>query len=217
MRERCRLPPRYAREKPTHSSRMKAFSELLGHLSALLDNETITPQAAALRMAQYIQGRIACSRVSVWAVEGDAGERCMRRIAGFDADTQAALTEPAALGVDQFAGCLSALTTQGVYICPDALADPHMAAMKDSYLLPNDIRASLDAAVSVNGDIWGMVCCAQKGAPRDWSPHEVRLVKRFADEISLRRARRRRREADATSVMRSLMRTHLLPTDTPTS
>lgn len=199
------------------ASSMKAFSELLAQLGALLDSETLTPQGAALRMAEYIQQRMACSRVSVWVMEGECGGRSMRRIAGFDADTHAALTEPTALGVEQFAGYLGALTSQGVYVCSDALADPHMAAMKDSYLLPNGIRASLDAAVSVNGDIWGMVCCAQKGAPRDWSPQEVRLVKRFADEISLRRARRRRREADATSVMRSLMRTHLLPTDTPTS
>ena len=60
-------------------------------------------------------------------------------------------------------------------------------------------------------------CCTQLGQTRHWTPNEVRLLKRFADAISVRRARRRRREAEAQSLMQRLLHPHLQATGTTAS
>ncbi len=196
---------------------MKGFSELLAHLSAQLDSGTMTLPSASVSMAEYVLGQLACSRVSVWVLDGAAGRREMRRIAGFDGVTRMPITEPALLSEDEFAAYFDALMKKGVYVCPDALADPHMAAMRASYLMPNQIGASLDATIGVNGGVWGVFCCSQHGAARHWTPQEVRLLRRFADAISVRRARRRQREAEAATLMQRLLSGEGLPVqiDTP--
>lgn len=196
---------------------MKGFAELLAHLGHQLDAGTMTLQGAALSMSEYVQGQMACSRVSVWVLEGVAGRREMRRLAGYDGVTRMPLTEPVVLHEEEFAAYFEALTMKGVYVCPDTLADPHLAAMRESYLVPNHIGASLDATIGVNGSAGGVFCCSQQDATRDWTPQEVRLLRRFTDAISVRRARRRRREAEAATLMQRLMNGEGLTahTDTP--
>lgn len=184
---------------------MKGFSELLVHVGVQLDAGTLTLQGAALSMAEYAQGQIGCSRVSMWVLDGVAGQREMRRVAGFDGVTRAPITEPALLHEEEFAAYFDALTRKGVYVCPDTLADPCMAAMRASYLEPNHIGASVGATIGVNGSVWGVFCCSQQGATRDWTPQEVCLLRRVADAISVRRARRQLREAEATTLAQRLM------------
>jgi GAF domain-containing protein len=189
----------------TRQTAMQGFPELLADLSARLDAEAVTLQVASTAMAEYVQGQLACSRVSVWGLEGEVGQRVMRRIAGFDGVSHTAITEAAELHEQEFAAYFDALTEKGVYVCPDAMTDPHLAAMRDTYLVPNGIGASLDATIGVNGSTWGVYCCAQQGATRQWTPQEVRLLRRFADAISVRRARRRQREAQAVTLMQRLL------------
>ncbi|MBC7956737.1 MAG: GAF domain-containing protein [Cytophagales bacterium] len=202
----------------TRRERMKGFPELLAHLSAQLDAEATTLQAASMSLAEYVQGQLACSRVTAWVLEGDVGHRVMRRIAGFDGVSRTPITEPAQLHEEEFAAYFEALASKGVYVCPDTQAAPNLAAMRDSYLIPNRIGASLDVTIGVNASTWGVCCCSQQGATRQWTPQEVRMVRRFAHAISVRRARRRRREAEAaTLVQRLLLSAVGLLTDTPTS
>lgn len=184
---------------------MKGFTDLLTHLSAQLDAGTLTLQGAALSMTEYMQGQMACSRVSVWQFEGEPGQRLMRRLGGYDGVSRTPLTEPAVLREEEFAAYFEVLTKKGVYVCPDTLADPHLAAMREHYLLPHDIRASLDATIGANGSTWAVYCCAQQGRTRDWTPQEVRQLRRYTDAISVRRARRRRREAEAATLMQRLL------------
>jgi GAF domain-containing protein len=169
---------------------MQEFKELLSNLATLLDTGAITLQETTTIVGRHIQGRMGCSRLTFWTLEGEAGQRVMTRVGGFDGVTNTPLLEPATLTDAEFGAYFDALTSQGIYVCDDALADERLLAMRDSYLLPFGIRASLDAAISVNGNALGVLCCAQQGATRHWLQHEVTLLKRYASEISLRRARR---------------------------
>jgi len=193
---------------------MKGFPELLSDIGTGLDSGTLSLPGASLRVAEHIQGQLGCSRVSLWAVESPSGQRVMRRLAGFDGTP---ITEPLVLGGPRLDDYFDTLAGQGVYASHDAWADPRLQAILASYLVPNDIRSSLYAAIGVNGSTWGVLCCTEHGQTRQWTPNEVRLLKRFADAISLRRARRRRREAEAQSLMQRLLRPHLqAASDTPT-
>ena len=195
---------------------MKGFQELLAHHGAQLDAGTMTLQGAASSMSRYVQGQMACSRVSVWMIDGEPGRREMRRLAGYDGVTGTPLTEPVVLHEKEFAAYFDALTQKGVYVCPDALADPNLAAMRESYLLPHHIGASLDATIGANGTTWAVYCCSQQGSTRDWTPQEVRLLRRFTDAISVRRARRRRRDAETATLMQRLMSGEGLSAETDT-
>jgi len=192
---------------------MKGFAELLGQLTALLDSESITLQGASQRMAEYIQGQMGCSRVSVWLLEGGLGEPVMRRLAGFDGVTRSFLKEVVTYCDAEFSDYFDKLTSNGVYVCPDTLLDERLGVLRDSYLKPNNIRAAMYATVGTNGTISALLCCSQQGTPRHWTPYEVRALKTYADAISLRRARRKRREADAASLAHRMLHPPGMPGD----
>jgi len=195
---------------------MKGFPELLSDIGAGLDSGALSLPDASLRVAEHVQGQLRCSRVSLWAVESRAGQRVMRRLAGFDGASRTPITDPLEVGGPRLDDYFDTLAGQGFYASHDAWADPRLQALLASYLMPNDIRSSLYAAIGVNGSTWGVLCCTQLGQTRQWTPNEVRLLKRFADAISVRRARRRRREAEARSLMQRLLHPHLQTSDTTT-
>jgi len=196
-----------ARPARTHveQDRMKEFKDLLGHIGALLDCSAVSLPEASTILGRFIQGQMDCSRLTIWVLEGHPGERTMRRIGGFDGVTNTPISGPAVLVEAEFGPYFDALTANSVYASDDTLADEHLAAMRDSYLVPHNIRASLDAAIGVNGSTLGVLCCAQQGATRQWRQQEIRLLKRYADEVSLRRARRRAREGKTLTLMQELM------------
>lgn len=124
----------------------------------------------------------------------------MQRVGGFDALAGRALEAPAALADAEFADYFDALTRRAVYVSEDTLADARLAAMRETYLLPQGVGALLDAAVGVNGSSWGVLCCEHRGGSRRWTAFEVGLVKRMADGIALRSARRHG-QGDAPSTL----------------
>jgi len=190
---------------PVERDRMKEFKDLLGHIGALLDRGAISLSESSTIVGRFIQGQMECSRVTIWVLEGPPGQRTMRRTGGFDGVTNMPINGPAVLVEAEFGPYFDALTANSVYACDDTLADERLAAMRDSYLVPHDIRASLDAAIGINGTTLGVLCCAQQGATRQWRQQEIRLLKRYADEVSLRRARRRAREGKTLTLMQELM------------
>ena len=180
---------------------MITFNDLLTDLGDDLCEGVIDVPAAAHAIGRRLCEALACSQVSVWALHGVAAARVMQRVGGFDATSQQPLAGSAALLDTEYAGYFDTLTRNGLYVCDDTLADTRLAAMRESYLIPQGIRALLDAAVGVNGSTWGVLCCEHRGEVRQWSPQEIKQVKQFADAISLRRARRRAREADGYDLM----------------
>ncbi len=184
---------------------MRQFKALLARISADLDCGKLDERGAALAVVRHVQQQFACSRVSFWLLEGEADARVMRRVAAHDAlSSLGAMTEPAVLARDEFASYVDFITRQAVYVCNDAFNDEHLSAMLETYLRPNDIHAALDATISVNGQPWAILCCAQRGATRRWLPQEVTLIKRMASEISMRRARRGVRESESSSLAQAL-------------
>jgi len=205
------LAPSHPPPKPrrlAENDPMQEFRNLLRHVAALLDAGTLTFQESTAIVGRHIQGQMACSRLTFWTLEGEAGQRVMTRVGGFDGVTNTPILEPASLTDAEFSDYFDALTRDGLCICDDTMADDRLLAMRESYLMPRDIRASLDAAISVNGRALGVLCCAQQGATRHWLPHEVALLRRFASDISLQRARRRARERQSITPVQELSQSH---------
>ena len=130
-----------------------------------------------------------CSQTGLWILEAGPNGRRMRLLAGWDGDARRPLQLPQVLQEHEFGAYFDALFAHGVFVSRDALADPVLASMRDNYLMPHDVRALLDVAVSVNGGAQAVLCCELRGATRDWQGSDIALARRIATEIAVRRAR----------------------------
>lgn len=183
---------------------MKRFRDLLDELTLGLDAQTLTLDEAGQRATQFIQGEIGCTQVSTWLLEPGAEGPVMRRHAGYDART-GPMRPVAGMCHPNLAPYVEELTQRGMFVSEDAQNDERLAGLRDTFFKPLDVRAVLYATIGANGSTWAMLCCAECGHTRQWTAQEMRLLKTFADMISLRRVRRRRREAEAASLAQRLL------------
>ena len=63
--------------------------------------------------------------------------------------------------------------------------DPALQAMREPYLVPNNVRSLLDAAFMLNGRAYGMVCCEETAAPRDWRAGDVLALRAIVTRLAL--------------------------------
>ena len=57
--------------------------------------------------------------------------------------------------------------------------------MREPYLVPNNVLSLLDAAFMVNGRAYGMVCCEETVAARDWRAGEVMALRAMVTRLAL--------------------------------
>jgi len=170
------------------------FHFLMRDLTQEIDAGRLTDVDAAIKVAEYIQKTLKCSHVTFWRfVVEDAGRRVIRRMAGYDGVAEVAFTDPLEIP-ESDGGYFDALAKAGCYVCADTFADPHLASAMHTILLPFNIHALLSASYGSNGEVWGVITCTDQVA-RKWLPSEVTALRKCAAEISVRRARRREREA----------------------
>lgn len=131
-----------------------------------------------------ILARMGCQRVSMWKFEGGAGRLNLlcfaSKTAGGEIDTR-----ERRLAQSEYRDYFNALIERGTYVASDAMNDPALAAMREPYLVPNNVRSLLDAAFMLNGRAYGMVCCEQTDAPRDWRAGEVMALRAIVTRLAL--------------------------------
>jgi GAF domain-containing protein len=119
----------------------------------------------------------------------------MKREAAYDG-----LRQEAVLTTVQFpeagGAYFGTLLQAGCYVCADTFADPQLAGVRESTLIPYNIHSLLSASWGRNGEVWGIITCTDN-VPRRWTPSEVTSLRKCAAEISVRRARRRERQREA--------------------
>jgi PAS domain S-box-containing protein/putative nucleotidyltransferase with HDIG domain len=87
----------------------------------------------------------------------------------------------------------------------DARSDPRTREFAGRYLVPNDIRSLLDAAIRVSGELIGMVRHEQVKDRRHWSAEEIAFAGEVADQVAQaiqNSHRKRSREALRNSLER---------------
>ena len=63
--------------------------------------------------------------------------------------------------------------------------DPALQGLLTPYLLSNNVRSLLDAAFMLNGRTYGMVCCEEAVAPREWRAGEVVALRAIVTRLAL--------------------------------
>lgn len=191
---------------------MIEFVRYMDDVSRALDERRVEPREDAFKVADFARQALQCARASYWVLEGAAGARTMRRVAYSDSDPTRAGSpyEPVVMREAEFGAYFDHLLRDGLYACNDVHLDARMAAMRD-YLQPTGIRASIDAAETANGDVFGILCCSERGHPREWSSADKLTIRKIAAEVSLRRARRRLREQRERAILDAIVADTALP------
>ena len=131
-----------------------------------------------------IIGRLQCSRVSLWRVDGAPGQLALLCFAS--KKTGAALvTRELRLPESEYRAYFGGLVRTGMYISDDAMADADLLPMRANYLVPNQVRSMLDAAFLVNGRAYGMVCCEQTDALRRRRADEIAALRGIVVKLAL--------------------------------
>lgn len=167
------------------SGTLREFRAVLARVTDTLDRGDST-QSATAPLAVFIQQRVACSVVSFWSLIAQDGHAVMSRIGGYDAVADAVLEDELVRPAAEFN--LKALAEAAICIVP--LQGPPDAAMEpaaDESFIP----ACIDATIAANGQTFGIIRCEFHGPHRPWKLAETTLLRSFAGEIALRRARRR--------------------------
>lgn len=170
------------------AARSAALLEQLRQLGLALADGRLKRQAYRMAMLTLLREHLACSRVSLWRFDGHgAGLRLVCR--GSVAEAGHGDLQGEVLSQAEFQAYFTELAREGVYACEDTWQAPVLAALRDAYLLPQDVRALMDVSFTVNGRLYGVLCCEQVGATRRWTRGEITTLLRFGRLVSLHVAR----------------------------
>jgi len=128
--------------------------------------------------------RLRCNRASLWRFESEGTSRSLRCLAMHDEQPAASIVG-SKLTESEYRDYFAALSETGVFESADTLNDRRLAKMRDGYLLPLNVQALLDVAFNVNGRTFGILCCEQVGAQREWRVHDVAEIRRIGTVLSL--------------------------------
>lgn len=148
----------------------------------------IDRDVARSRVADVVLDRVECQRVSLWRFEDAEGPFRLHCVGTKRADEAFEKTGQN-LDVDEYRDYFNALARNGVFATDDAMTDAALQAMREKYLLADNVLATLDAAFMLNGRAYGVICCEETGSRRRWRPADVQGLRAIAARLSLLMAR----------------------------
>jgi len=128
--------------------------------------------------------RIGCDRVSLWKFDGADGELTLLCFASKRAGGRLDTSE-SRLAQDEYQDYFNALIERGTFVSADAMNDPALAPMRESYLVAHHVVSLLDAAFSLNGRAYGMICCESTTAPREWRAVDVAALRAIVTRLAV--------------------------------
>ena len=131
-----------------------------------------------------VLNRIGCRRVSMWKFEGSNSDLRLLCFASKTAGGALDITEQR-LAQTEYRDYFNALIERGIYVSNDAMSAPALQAMRESYLVANGVRSLLDAAFMLNGRAYGMICCEETLAARDWRAGDVFALRAIVTRLAL--------------------------------
>ncbi|MGZ5131523.1 MAG: GAF domain-containing protein [Caldimonas sp.] len=158
----------------------RKLHEILGRFYA----GRIDRNQARSSVIDVVLERIGCSRVSLWKFDGDEADLSLLCFASKVAGGELDVTERR-LKQREYCDYFNALIERGTYVSADAMNAPALQAMREAYLVPNNVLALLDAAFTLNGRAYGMICCEETQATRAWRAGEVFALRAIVTRLAL--------------------------------
>jgi hypothetical protein len=130
-----------------------------------------------------ILSRLQCARVSMWKFAGAGDDMTLLCFASKTADGVLD-TSDRRLQRDEFIDYFNGLVGTATYMSVDAMNDPALQPMRESYLVANNVVSMLDAAFVLNNRTYGMVCC-EEPYRREWRPGDVVSLRAIVNKLAL--------------------------------
>lgn len=159
-------------------------AERLRQLAAAHSSGTLSADDFLQQVCVVAAERLHCNRASLWRFETEGVRRSLRCLAMHDEQPAASIVG-SELVESEYRDYFAALSETGVFESADAFTDPRLAKMRDSYLLPLNVRALLDVAFNVNGRTFGILCCEQVGEQREWRSQDIAEIRLIGSVLSL--------------------------------
>lgn len=137
-----------------------------------------------MHIAECAAQSLGVQRVNIWWFSPD--RRYLRCAESFDARSGQHVAG-SVLDLSDHPDYAAALESARVIDVADTADDPRTLEFYDSYLRPNGIGALLDAPIRVEGQVAGVLCLEQVGAPRAWDNMEVAFAGSLGDLVALAR------------------------------
>jgi hypothetical protein len=155
------------------------LQELLGELYAERAARPET-QSAVLDL---VLARLRCARVSMWKFDRLGDELTLLCFASKSADGVFD-TSDRRLRRGEYLDYFNSLVDAATYASVDAMNDPVLQPMRDTYLVANNIVSMLDAAFVLNNQCYGMVCC-EEPQRREWTAGDTVALRAIVNKIAL--------------------------------
>lgn len=165
------------------TSRSRDAERVQEILSLLYAGRTSRDEARS-SIIDVVLARLHCARVSLWKFAGDDGDLSLVCFASKSAGGTLDTTERR-LHQAEYRAYFNALIERGTYLSTDAMNDPVLQPMRESYLLANNVLSLLDAAFLLNGRAYGSICCEETAARRDWRPGDVISLRAIVTQLAV--------------------------------
>ncbi|RTL47183.1 MAG: GAF domain-containing protein [Burkholderiales bacterium] len=136
------------------------------------------------QLARRLRLQFKCSQVSAWRLCVHAGVTRASCLA-WDCDDRHAPARAAPEAVEGHPAYFEMLRRQGFIASADTHVDEALGSVRARYLQPGAPRALLDVAFTVNGHVFGVLCCEELSRPRHWSAEELKLLRRVGSRVAL--------------------------------
>ena len=155
------------------------LQELLGELYAERAARAETQSA----VVDVVLARLRCARVSMWKFDRVGDELTLLCFASKTADGVFDTSERR-LRRAEYIDYFNSLVDSAAYASVDAMNDPALQPMRESYLVANNVVSMLDAAFVLNNRTYGMVCC-EEPQRRDWTTGDTVSLRAIVNKIAL--------------------------------
>lgn len=165
-------------------NRNASDAALLQGITATFYDGGMSRDEARSAVIDVVLRRIGCQRVSLWKFEGADGALSLlcfaSKRAGGPLDTSEQWLEQA-----EYRAYFNHLIERGTFVADDAMSDPALQPMRDTYLGVNHVLSLLDAAFTLNGRAYGMICCEETARRRSWRPVESAALRAIVNKLAL--------------------------------
>jgi len=155
------------------------LQELLGEMYAERAARVETQSA----VIDVVLERLRCARVSMWKFDRVGDELTLLCFASKTADGVFDTSERR-LRRAEYIDYFNSLVDSAAYASVDAMNDPVLQPMRQSYVVANNVVSMLDAAFVLNNRTYGMVCC-EEPQRRDWTPADRVSLRAIVNKIAL--------------------------------
>jgi len=155
------------------------LQDLLGEMYAERAPRADTQSA----VIDVVLARLRCARVSMWKFDRVGDELTLLCFASKTADGVFDTSERR-LRRAEYIDYFNSLVDSAAYASVDAMNDPALQPMRESYLVANNVVSMLDAAFVLNNRTYGMVCC-EEPQRRDWTTGDTVSLRAIVNKIAL--------------------------------